>query len=87
MVKKRYGKNNHALLEYKNYEKCFSETRGTVFFQLNTPEKEILKTISLIPEKGGIRGLARATGHSNTRLLLFHHEGKRSKEKDKKLCS
>jgi len=71
VLKERYGKNNHALLKCKTCKKCFSETRGTVFFQLNTPEEEILRTLAMIPEKGGIRGLARATGHSKDTICRW----------------
>jgi hypothetical protein len=62
--KDRYGKNNHALLNYKTYKLCFRETRSTVFFGLDIPQEEILRTLATIPEKGSIRGVARATGHS-----------------------
>ena len=62
---------SHALLKCKTCKKCFSETRGTVFFQLNTPEDEILRTIAMIPEKGGICGLARATGHSKDTICRW----------------
>jgi transposase-like protein len=65
----------------KTCKKCFSETRGTVFFQLNTAEEEILRTVSMIPENGGIRGLARATGHSkNTIIRWLDIVGTHSKE-------
>jgi hypothetical protein len=48
VLKEKYGKNNHALLKCKTCTKCFSETRCTVFFQLNTPEKEILRTLDMV---------------------------------------
>ena len=63
VLKERYGKNNHALLKCKTCKRCFSETRGTIFFELNTPDEEVLRTLAMIPEKGSIRGIARATGH------------------------
>ena len=34
-----------------------------VFFGLDTPREEVLRTLAIIPEKGSIRGVARATGH------------------------
>lgn len=64
MLKERYGKNNHALLKCKTCKYCFSETKGTIFFELNTPDEGVLRTIAMLPEKGSIRGVARATGHS-----------------------
>jgi transposase-like protein len=57
-LKERYGKNQHALLKCKTCKRCFSETRGTVFFELNTSEEEVLRTLAMIPEKGSIRGVA-----------------------------
>jgi len=67
-LKERYGKNQHALLKCKTYKRCFSETRDTVFFELNTSEEEILRTLAMIPEKGSIRGVARATGHRGSQI-------------------
>ena len=64
VLKELYGKNNRVLLKCKTCKCCFSETRGTIFFELNTPYEEVLRTISMLPEKGSIRGVARATGHS-----------------------
>jgi hypothetical protein len=64
VFKERYGKNNHALLKYKTCKCCFSETKGTIFFGPDTPEEEVLRTLAMIPEKGSICGVARATGHS-----------------------
>ncbi|MDD3247335.1 MAG: hypothetical protein PHF18_10900 [Methanosarcina sp.] len=64
VFKERYGKNNHALLKCKICKHCLSKTKGTVFFGLNTPDDEFLRTLAMIPEKGSIRGVARATGHS-----------------------
>lgn len=62
VLKERYGKNNHLLLKCKTCKKCFSETRGTIFFELNISDEEVLRTIAMIPEKGSIHGVARATG-------------------------
>ena len=52
VFKERYGKNNHALFKCKTCNGCFSETKGTVFFGLDTPEEEVLRTIAILPEKG-----------------------------------
>ena len=53
----------------------------TVFFELNTPQEEVLRTLAIIPEKGGIRGVARATGHSkNTISRWLEIAGTHSKE-------
>jgi len=71
VLKERYGKNNHLLLKCKTCKKCFSETRGTIFFELNTSDEEVLRTIAMIPEKGSIRGVARATGHSKDTICRW----------------
>jgi len=70
-LKERYGKKQHALLKCKTCKRCFSETRGTVFFELNTPEEEVLRTLSMISEKGSIRGVARATGHDKDTICRW----------------
>jgi len=62
-VKEKYGSKNRALLRGKTCTRCFSETRGTIFFGLKIPDEEILRTLAIIPEKGSIRGTSRATGH------------------------
>ena len=59
----RIGKDNHLLLKCKSCKKTFSELRGTSFFRLETPRSEVLRVLALLPEKGGIRALSRATGH------------------------
>ena len=64
VLKERYGKDNRALLKCKTCGHCFSDTRGTPFFGLNTSIDEVCRTLALIPEKGSIRGVARASGHS-----------------------
>jgi len=63
VIKQRYGKDNRALLKCRTCKDHFSETRGTVFFGLDIPREEVLRTLALIPEKVSIRGVARATGH------------------------
>jgi len=60
-----------VLLKCKTCKKCFSETRGTIFFELNTSDEEVLRTIAMIPEKGSIRGVARATGHSKDTICRW----------------
>ncbi len=69
VFKERYGKNNHVLLKCKTCNGCFSEKKGTVFFGLNTPDEEVLRAIAMLPEKGSIRRVARATGHSKTQFV------------------
>lgn len=71
VFKERYGKNNHALLKCKTCNHCFSETKGTVFFGLETSEGEVLRSLALLPEKGSIRGVARATGHSKDTICRW----------------
>ena len=71
VFKEIYGKNNHSLLKCKNCKRCFSETRGTACFGLETSEEEVLRTLALIPEKGSIRGVARATGHSKDTICKW----------------
>ena len=52
-----------------------------MFFGLNTPDEEVLRTIALLPEKGSIRGVARATGHSkDTVCRWLEIAGTHSKE-------
>ena len=71
VLKERYGKNNYALFKCKTCKHCFSETRGTAFFGLDTPQEEVLRTLAMIPEKGSIRGVARATGHSKDTICKW----------------
>ena len=40
VIKQRYGKDNRALLKCRTCKDYFSETRGTVFFGLDTPREE-----------------------------------------------
>lgn len=80
-VKDRYGKQNRLLLQCKTCNKGFSETRGTIFFGLDTPEEEVLRTLAMIPEKGSIRGAARASGHDkNTVCRWIKIAGKHCRE-------
>ena len=64
IIKEKYGKEERYLLKCRSCGHCFSETRGTAFFGLHLPKEEILRVLSMLPEKGSIRGLARATNHS-----------------------
>lgn len=61
--KEKIGKQGHMLYRCRTCNHCFSETRGTPFFGLKTAKEEILRALAMIPEKGSIRGVARATGH------------------------
>jgi len=63
VFKERYGNNNRVLFKCKICKHCFSESRDTPYFGLSTPAKEVVRTLAMIPEKGGIRGTARANGH------------------------
>ena len=44
---------------------------GTAFFELDTPQEEVLRTLAMIPEKGSIRGVARATGHDKDTICRW----------------
>lgn len=69
--KEQSGKHGNVLYRCRTCGHCFSETRGTPFFGLNTPREEILRVLALLPEKGSIRGLARATGHKQDTIALW----------------
>jgi len=71
VIKERYGKNDRALLKCKTCGHCFSETRGTIFFGLNTPEEEVLKVLAQLVEKGSIRGVARSTKHDKNTICRW----------------
>jgi len=70
-VKERYGSKNRALLRCNTCKHCFSETRCTIFFRLETPDDEILIIPALVPEKGSIRGTARATRHDKDTICRW----------------
>ncbi len=81
VLKERYGKKNRALLQCKTCKHCFSETRGTMFFGLNTPREEVLRTLAMIPIMGSIREAARASYHDkNTICRWLVIAGAHSKE-------
>lgn len=67
--KEQYGKDTVWLMRCKTCGHTFSENKGTVFYQMKTPRKEILRTLALFPEKGSIRGMARASGHDKNVIL------------------
>jgi len=71
VLKERYGKNNIALLLCKTCGHSFSENRSTPFFELKTTRDEVLRTLALLPEKGSIRGVARATGHDKNTICRW----------------
>ena len=60
IIKEKYGKEERFLLKCRTCRHCFSETRGTAFFCLHAPKEEVLRVLSMLPEKGSIR----ATNHS-----------------------
>lgn len=64
IFKETYGNNQNSLFKCTTCGHCFSETRGTPFFELKTPREEVIRTLAMFPEKGSIRGVARASGHS-----------------------
>lgn len=71
VLKERYGKHNLMMLKCKTCKRTFSENRGTPFFGMKTPKDEIIRTLALIPEKGSIRGAARATGYKKDTVLRW----------------
>ena len=68
IIKEKYGKEERYLLKCRTCGHCFSETRGTAFFCLHAPREEVLRVLAMLPEKGSIRGLARATHHSQNTI-------------------
>ena len=81
VLKEKYGKKDQSLLRCKTCGHCFSETRGTIFFNLATPKEEVLRTLAMIDEKGSIRGTARVTGHDkNTVSRWLKIAGEHCKE-------
>jgi transposase-like protein len=71
IIKEKYGKESRYLLKCRTCKHCFSETRGTAFFSLHASKEEVLRVLSMLPEKGSIRGLARATGHSTNTIMYW----------------
>jgi transposase-like protein len=68
IIKEKYGKDERYLLKCRTCKHCFSETRGTTFFGKHAPREEVLRVLAMLPEKGSIRGLARATNHSQNTI-------------------
>ncbi len=64
IFKEVYGNNQTSLFKCISCGHCLSETRGTPFFELKTAREEVTRTLAMFPEKGSIRGVARASGHS-----------------------
>ena len=71
IIKEKYGKESRYLLKCKTCKHCFSKTRGTAFFCLHASKEEVLRVLAMLPEKGSIRGLARATGHSTNTISYW----------------
>lgn len=70
-VKERRGKDQRALLLCKTCGHCFSETRGTPFFGLKTPIDEVVRALALLPERGSMRAVGRATGHKVDTIISW----------------
>ena len=80
-LKEYKGKQHQALLYCKSCKKCFSETRGTLFFGLQTAPEEVLRVLALLPEKGGMRAVARLTDHGrNTISYWLYLAGQHAKQ-------
>jgi hypothetical protein len=45
-----------------------------MFFGPKTPIDEVLRTLAMLPEKGSIRGVARAIGHDKNTICRCLHE-------------
>jgi transposase-like protein len=71
IIKEKYGKEERYLLKCRTCKHCFSQTRGTAFFGLHAPKEEMLMVLAMLPEKGSIRGLARATKHSQDTIIKW----------------
>ena len=71
IIKEKFGKEERYLLKCRTCGHCFSERRGTAFFWLHTPKDEVLSVLAMLPEKGSIRGLARATNHSTNTISYW----------------
>ncbi len=71
VIKEHYGTQDRALLKCRTCGHCFSETRGTIFYGLNTPDDEVLRVLAQLVEKGSIRGVARATGYDKNTICRW----------------
>ena len=70
-VRNFFGKDNHKLLRCRTCKRTFSENRGTMFYGLKTSKDEILKTLSMLLEKGSLRGVERVSGHKRNNITLW----------------
>ena len=68
-VRELRGKDKRALLLCKTCGCCFSETKGTPFFGLKTPIEEVVRALSMLPERGSIRSVGRSTKHKPDTII------------------
>ncbi|KKG75751.1 hypothetical protein DU43_13620 [Methanosarcina mazei] len=75
--KEIYGKNNHVLLKCKTCKLCFSETRGTAFFGLDTSQEEVLIPVKVTVPSGTAAGrkLFRANVNAETSSITGFDTG------------
>ena len=78
---KRQGERQHNIVKYgktkagRQRYKCktcggtFTETKGTVFYRLRTPENEVTDTLALIAEGNRISSLVRTKGHKEDTII------------------
>jgi transposase-like protein len=78
---KRQGERQHNIVKYgktkagRQRYKCktcggtFTETKGTVFYRLRTPENEVTDTLALIAEGNRVSSLARAKRHKEDTII------------------
>ena len=68
--KTKWGE-RRQMYECKHCKKTFSETRGTVFFGLKTPQKTIYQALNCLAEGMGIRATARVYNVKPDTVLLW----------------
>jgi transposase-like protein len=78
---KRQGERQHNIVKYgktkagRQRYKCktcggtFTETKGTVFYRLRTPENEVTDTLALIAEGNRVSSLVRTKGHKEDTII------------------
>ncbi len=71
IFKESYGSNQNSLFKCTTCGHCFSETHGTPFFGLKASREEVVRTLAMLPEKGSIRGVARASGHTPNTIIRW----------------
>jgi transposase-like protein len=71
VFKEAYGNNQNSLFKCTTCGHCFSETHGTTFFGLKASREEVIRTLAILPEKGSIRGVARASGHTPNTVIRW----------------